>query len=298
MEIAATEPHGNRGNSMIRSVSGVLAAFGLACAGLASLAPAQAADLPAKAPAAAPAVLSPSAWQFRATLYGWATGINGDVGVGRLPTANVDVTFHDILENLTGAFMGNFVASNGQFLFGADLVWSRLKDNVDFNVADGPLSDRLAGVVAKFQQNMTIASGVAGYRIPVGPPELELYGTVGLRYQNIKVKIDTTRNDPRFDRSASATQDWIDPIVGLAMNYRINAKWYIDAAADIGGFSVGSNLTSQGLIAVGYYWTPTISTALGYRALYTDYKNNNANGGSFRYETTIHGPYATLSVHF
>jgi hypothetical protein len=34
----------------------------------------------------------------------------------------------------------------------------------------------------------------------------------------------------------------------------------------------------------------TISTAFGYRALYTDYKNSNARGGSFRYETTIYGP--------
>ena len=278
---------------MSKVVSTACVALGLACS-----VPAAAADLPVAPPVQKPAVLSPSAWQFRATLYGWATAINGDVGVGRLPTANVDVDFHDILENLTGVFMGNFVATNGQFLFGADLIWSRENDSVDFKIADGPLADRSSGIVAKYQQNMTIASGVAGYRIPVGPPELALYGTVGLRYQNLKVKINTYRNDPRFDRSASGTQDWIDPVVGLAMNYRINAKWYIDAAADIGGFGVGSNLTSQGLIAVGYYWTPSISTALGYRALYTDYKNNNANGGSFRYDTTLHGPYATLSIHF
>src|SRR6478736_2164742 len=109
--------------------------------------------------------------------------------------------------------MGNFVATNGQFLFGADLLWSRLSDSVDFKIDNGPLADHTSGVVAKLEQTLAIVNGIAGYRIPVGPPELELYGTVGLRYQKLKVNINTYRNDPRFDRSASASQDWVDPVV-------------------------------------------------------------------------------------
>jgi hypothetical protein len=70
---------------MSKVVSTACVALGLACS-----VPAAAADLPVAPPVQKPAVLSPSAWQFRATLYGWATAINGDVGVGRLPTANVD----------------------------------------------------------------------------------------------------------------------------------------------------------------------------------------------------------------
>ena len=225
-------------------------------------------------------------------------GINGDVGVGRLPTANVDVTFHDILENLTGAFMGNFVASNGQFLFGADLVWSRLKDNVDFNVADGPLSDRLAGVVAKFQQNMTIASGVAGYRIPVGPPELETlwHGRAALPEHQGEDRHHPERSPVRPFRVGDAgldrphrrpgdeLQDQRQVVHRRGSRYR---RLQCRFKPDLAGPDRGRLLLDTDDL-----------TALGYRALYTDYKNSNANGGSFRYETTIHGPYATLSVHF
>src|SRR4051812_4001773 len=114
---------------MSKFLSIMCLALGLSCS-----VPANAADLSTRPAPSAPPVLSPSAWQFRATLYGWATGINGDIGVGRLPPANVDLPFNEIFDHLTGAFMGNFVASNGQFLLGADLVWSRLNQSVDFKI--------------------------------------------------------------------------------------------------------------------------------------------------------------------
>ncbi|MEJ1936484.1 hypothetical protein WDZ92_40345 [Nostoc sp. NIES-2111] len=266
---------------------------------LVAAAGAQAADLPSRAAEPPPSAVAPIwTWRFTFTAYGWATALDGSVGVGRLPAANVDVGFDDILNKLDGAFMGAAFAQNGTFLLGADLIWSKLGDNVSFKIGDGPLADQRNGAVAKLSQTMTIATAIAGYRIPIGPPELEMYGTVGARYQRLSASINTFRDDPRFDRYASRSADWVDPIVGVVINYRINEKWYVNAIGDVGGFSVGSNLTAQGLFAVGYNWTANISTALGYRALYTDYEKNNDRGGSFRYDTTMHGPFATLSFHF
>ena len=55
----------------------------------------------------------------------------------------------------------------------------------------------------------------------------------------------------------------------------------------------GLQLTAQGFLAVGYNWTETISTAIGYRAIYTDYDNDG-----FVYNTTMHGLFTSVAFHF
>ena len=81
------------------------------------------------------------------------------------------------------------------------------------------------------------------------------------------------------------------------MQYRFNEKWFVNALADFGGFGVGADVDTQGLVSVGYNWTPTIATTLGFRALYTDYSSGDGPG-SFRYKTTLYGPFAGFSVMF
>ncbi len=62
---------------------------------------------------------------------------------------------------------------------------------------------------------------------------------------------------------------------------------------DVGGFDVSSRLTAQGFAAIGYRWTPSFSTSLGYRAIYTDYVK-----GGFEYDITQHGVFAGAAYRF
>jgi len=248
------------------------------CSSTASLA-ADLAPMPAEPPP--PAVLG-SEWRFQATLYGWATALNGDIGIGRLPTTDVDLSFWDILQNLDGGIMGSFYASNGQFSLLTDLVYAKISDDVT-----GPFGGEIG-----FEQKQVIASAVAGYRLPIGPPNLDISATAGVRYQHLEAEIDI---QPVFFPGVSRTGSvgWADPIVGLSMHYDITDKWFLNALVDVGGFGVGSDLTAQGFAAVGYRWTKTISSAIGYRALYTDYDKDG-----FRYDTTMHGLYTSIGVSF
>jgi len=263
-------------------------------------APASAADLSTPPPA-------PGGWEFQATLPGWLVGLDGAVGVGRLPSANLNASFGDILPHLEGIFLGGFVARDDTFIFGGDVLWSRLGSSVNFKVnGNGPFANLRSGSPADLRQDMTIANAYAGYRIPIGSPELKLYGTIGLRYQNLTTDINISHQFPGilpiepvgFTLSSQQTVDWVDPVIGLAMHYRFNPKWFLDGQVDIGGFGVGSKLTSQGLAAVGYNWTAALSSSVGFKYLYTDYVQNNSNGGSFRYDTTIYGPYLGLNYTF
>jgi hypothetical protein len=243
---------------------------------------ASAADIAVPAEPSAPIEIA-NDWKFQATLYGWATNLNGEVGVRGLPPADVDISFFDILENLDGAVMGSLYATNGEWMVLTDLIWAKISDEVDV----GPFG----GTVA-FEQRQAIASAIVGYAIPLDVPGLQLSPTVGVRYNRIKVEVDF---DPALlpGFETEGTKNWVDPIVGLAMHYDINDRWFVNALADVGGFGVGSDLTAQGFLTVGYKWTETISTAIGYRAIYTDYDKDG-----FVYDTTQHGVFSSIGFHF
>jgi hypothetical protein len=262
-------------------------------AGLASAAPVFAADLaPPPAPAAPPPVLMPSDWRFEVTLYGWATNLTGNVGVGQFPTSPFFASFGDILDHFQGAFMGAVVARNETFIGGLDVIWSRVGTVVTF---DDP-SRALFGGGANIKLTSAIVTGFGGLRIPIGSPNLQLYGVLGARYFSETASLTLQGPVGAFPISASATKDWVDPIVGLFANYRIDDKWFVNAAADIGG--LGDSATGQGLGAVGYNWTPSISTTLGYRVLYAYERQNNAANGSFRIQQWMYGPFAAIKYSF
>ncbi|ABS67661.1 hypothetical protein Xaut_2419 [Xanthobacter versatilis] len=280
-----------------RRRAGPLAAACCAVLSLAILslaAPARAADL-ATAPAPAATAFSPppeSKWQFSAVLYGWATGINGNLGIRDLPTFPVDASFADILSHFDGAVMGSFLAKKDNWTLFADLFWSQL--SASKSIDDG------RGTQLDLSQRLLIVSGAAGYRLPIGGPGFDLSATAGFRYQRLTA--DTTLSSFGGILSVSETdvKDWLDPVFGLALQYRINEKWFLNALADVGGFGLpsSSKLTSQGLISVGYNWTEAWSTAIGYRALYTDYESVTGPRANFRYETTLHGPFMSIAYHF
>lgn len=291
----------NKAHSGTRKLETKRLATAVMFAGFCFSTPVWAADLAVSQPEPVPLVLPQVGWQFQATAYGWATALTGEAGVGRLPTASLDASFGDILKNLKGAFMGAFIAKNDTLIFGADLIWTRLGADGHFKLGgNGPFAGLRSGTSVSFQQDMTIATAFAGYRIPIGPPNLQLYGTVGVRYQNIDAELDLSHRTvlgTGLQRNFSDSTGWADPLIGFAATYHFNDKWYLNALGDFGATS-SSSITAQGLVSVGYNWTQSFSTALGYRALYTDYENGNDRGGSFRYKTTLHGPFVSMSYNF
>jgi hypothetical protein len=252
-------------------------------AGLAASGAALGADLPSRVePALAPAAPLPS-WAFQATLYGWATALDGDVGLRYRRPIGVNVGFDQILDHLEGVFMGAFQARNDTWMFLGDVVWSKLGAN---------RTNRFGGQL-DYEQTLGLLAGYVGYRVPIGSPDLDVRVLAGARAQRLSADFRHSGVIPALDLSASGSKEWVDPLVGLSATYAFDKHWYVNAIADIGGFGVGSRITSQGFLAVGYKWTETLSTSLGYRALYTDYEKSG-----FVYRTTLHGVFTGLSVHF
>ena len=204
----------------------------------------------------------------------------------------MDVPFSEVLQNLDGALMGAFSAKNGDWTLLADVVWSKLSaDQYVPNIGE-------VGSNFGLSQKLLIASAIAGYRLPVSGENFDLSATAGFRYQRLTIDTDLTFLGAGLTLSDHDVKEWLDPVFGLMLNYHFNQKWFANAYADIGGFGAGSKLTSQTFATVGYNWTDSWSTALGYRALYTDYQDVTALNKNFRYDVWIHGPFMSLAYHF
>ena len=266
----------------------------LTAVGMLTAATASATDLPTKkeTPAPIPEPVLPSTWRFEITGYGWGAGLTGNAGIGGFPTVPFYASLRTVLEHLEGVLMGSIIARNGTFIGGLDLIWTRLEESVTLDNPSSPVH----GAEADIKLGETIVTGFGGVRIPVGPPNLELYGTLGARYLAVHSSVTLTTEVFGFERSASATKNWIDPVVGFAAQYRIDPKWFVNTQADIGGLS--DSATGQALGAVGYNWTPSIATTLGYRVLYAYRKDDNAANGSFRLQQWMYGPFAALKHSF
>ena len=144
-----------------------------------------------------------------------------------------------------------------------------------------------------YTQNQAIVQGLAGYKLPLGIPNLTLSPTVGFRYMYLDAKLGITPTGVPVTLSDGGSAQWIDPTVGLYGHYDITDKRFINALGDVGGFGVGSDLTWQAFGALGYNWTKTLSTSIGYRAIYEDYQD-----GGFVYDVTQQGVFAGLGIHF
>lgn len=255
---------------------------------LAALAAPGAATSGFAADVAAPAYKAPpveEGWSFQATGYAWASGVTGDMSVRYLPPVHTNVTAWDALQDLDGAVMGSLLAKKGDWMFMADLIWTQISDDATFGRNDARVG---------FTQTQITASGLVGYRLPLGLPDnVELSATAGFRYQHLTAELDFTPGLFPVTISREGSEGWIDPTVGLSLHYDVNDKWFVNVIADVGGFGVGSKFTTQGFVSVGYMWTPSISTALGYRVIYTDYENDG-----FVYDITQHGVFTSIAYHF
>lgn len=217
------------------------------------------AGTPALAPAHLESCAPPSAWDFRLSPYGWLTGLDGTTTIGPESIA-VDSSFSDIFEVLDMAAALEFEARHGAWGFLVDGFYAKLSAS-----GSGPL-----GQPAEVEFQQFIGDFNLLYRVQDGPSGfLDLYA--GARFNSLSV--DLTRYPlfgPAVTRSADV--DWLDPLVGLRGQLNLNPQWFLALKGDVGGFDVSSQLTWMAQATLGYQFTETFSTELGYRYLDTDYQ--------------------------
>jgi hypothetical protein len=265
--------------------------------GLLAVAPGFAADLPTKKQAPVPVPAIPSTWRFEVTGYGWASSIAGSTGFGALPTLPYYASFGKVLEHFQGAFMGSVVARNDMFIGGIDFVWARIGGSATLSNPD----NALYGGKTNLTLNEAFVTAFGGVRVPLGVPNLDLYGTVGARNFYSGTKLTVSGPFGLFNGTETVNKDWIMPVAGFAAQYRYDDRWFMNMLADLGGWSDAA--TGQALASVGYNWTQNIATTLGYRVMYNyTHQDTGTNLAfeprSFRYQQWMYGPFAGFKYSF
>ncbi len=232
-------------------------------------------------------------WEFMIAPYIWAVQINSKVTVKGF-SAEQTTYFSDIVNNLNAAFLGHAEATKGgKWGFFTDVIYLKVKGDGDFQGVRRP------GLTPPPTRDLTltteavIVEGGAFYRLlncPIaGKPGQAITVDVlgGARYWYVSADLDTTSPVHPSDNDS-----WVDPFIGARAQFDLTKKLWFNVRGDIGGFSVGSQFSWNGLAGFGYRFTPAITGMLGYRAMYIDYRKSSA---SAKYEETFYGPIAGVS---
>jgi len=225
-------------------------------------------------------------WHFQLAPYGWLAGQNGQVAtLPGLPPADIDVNFYDdILGNINGALMLVGEARKGCYGIAMDIAYT----NIEFDTSTpGPFFSSIASTTESW-----IVSAAGFYRL-AEKDQAFLDAMGGIRYWSIDSELALNAGLVSA-RAISNKEDWIDPIIGLKGFMPIGASnFYISGAFLIGGFGAGSDFMWDANANLGYQWTETFSTTVGYRYLDVDYEED-----TFLYDVAQDGLVLGLSWRF
>jgi hypothetical protein len=225
-------------------------------------------------------------WEFLIEPYLMFPNMNGTVGLGVLPEAEVDASIADIFDRLQSGFMLYAEAQNGTWAVSSDFLFMSLKqDAVPTRlIQSGSVSlDETAWELAGLRKLLPwLEGGIAG------------------RLVSLNAELDIVRNlvgGGTTAESRGITQTWVDPVIVVRMKLPDSEKWLLQLRGDIGGFGIGSDLTWQVQAYGGYRFSHLLQVSAGYRILDIDYEAG-AEQERFMYDVNTFGPVARLGFNF
>jgi hypothetical protein len=225
-------------------------------------------------------------WHFQLGTYAWLSGQKGTLATQPgLPAADVDIDFYDdIAGNINSAFSLIGEVRKGRLGVVADVNYSDIEDD---EATPGPLFSALTS------RTKTWIASMAGFYRLIEQDRAFLDGMAGLRYWSVDSSL-TFGAGIMPAREISNREDWVDPIIGLKGLMPLGgSNFSVSGALAVGGFGVGSDFMWDALINLGYQWTVTFSTTVGYRYLDVDYDHDG-----FLYDVSQDGPVLGLSWRF
>jgi opacity protein-like surface antigen len=231
-------------------------------------------------------------WQVELTPYLFAAGLYGSTGTQGV-TADVNMGFDDIVENLQAGLMGTLEVRRGR--------WGMILDGLYFELGgqsasswQGPAGIGSATGELDVTTTMQMYQLSAAYRVS---DKLPTDLIAAARYTQIDAGMNLSATTggvlPGGTRSLSASQSWWDPVIGVRVAVPFAQRWSVMLYGDVGGFNVGSNLTYQGIAGVNWQFSEHVSAKLGYRYIYQDYENDG-----FIWDMVARGPYLGVGIRF
>ena len=233
-------------------------------------------------------------WSFRLSIYGWLESLDGTTGVLGVES-DISVDFKDVLKHLNLGIMGALEVRYRRWGFTADMIYADVAGSAA--TPFGIFFDEI-----DFEEKMFLGTFHISYRLlDQADFKFDLFAGARVNWQELSLTFKGgALNLPLAvppivvaDRSISADQTWVDPIIGARLQRRIFGPCFARLNGDVGGFGVASDLTWQVTAVLGIEVSRSFSTGLGYRALGTDYTNDG-----FKYDVVGHGPVLGAEFRF
>ena len=249
-------------------------------------------------------------WEIKVGPALWGAGITGDIGVGTMD-AELGITFSDVLDNLNIALQGRVDATKGPWRVYADGMYAELEADQaispgtvgPFSIGPNTFGPFTPTARFDFTQDIIIAEVGAAYHLgewplssanPSGPgaKSVALEVLAGARYTDYETEVD-------FKNGTTVTvdEDWIDPFVGVDLDFTLSPTWNLLMHLDVGGFGVGSDFTYNAVGGLGYTWTEKKRAFVGFRAMYQDYEDGTG-ANRFKWDATTYGLLAGMEFQF
>lgn len=232
-------------------------------------------------------------WALQVSPYMWATGMNGKISpFRRLPTIDVHKSFADVMDDLDFGGFVNIWGRYERFVISADIMYVSTSSSHVFGSLPHlpPPLPPIPSVTASVASKQFMATLMGGYRV-VDMPSFSLDALGGVRFWHIAN--DVTLSAGGLTGTYGDSFGWADPVVGARAFLRLDEKWSLQAQADIGGFSAGSDLTWSALATVNYAFTDHFSVSAGYKVLDVDYRRHG-----HVFDTRLSGPVIGLTYRF
>jgi hypothetical protein len=229
--------------------------------------------------AAAP--LHAEEWKHELAPYLWGSAMEGTTGIGGV-TADVDLSFSDILDNLEMGFMGMYRGTRDRFSITADTIFMGLgatqRSRNDLAKAD-------------IDVDQFVLAAAAGYALT---EKFVVLG--GLRYMDLSAEVEVT--GPLGNTADAETDEsWVDPYLGAQYTIPLSEAWSLNVYGDIGGFGIGSDFAWQGLVTLRWQLTERTGAVAAYRYMDVDYESGSGSG-RFLFDMSFSGPALGLVFTF
>lgn len=233
----------------------------------------------------ADALAQGASWEHTLAVYMVGAALDGKAGV-RDVTADVDVSFSDILDNLDAGFMFAYRGERGPWSVVLDFSFMELEGEGD---GLGPAG----GTRGRVETDQYIVQLDVGHALS---ERLSAYG--GVRYTELDLEVEVAGGGPLgATLLRSGSENWADPVIGLRYAAPIGERWLLVAKGDVGGFGVASDFTWAATAFASYSISRQASLLLGYRHIYVDYEDGSGDR-RFAWEVTTAGPSAGFAWRF
>jgi len=224
--------------------------------------------------------MAQDSWQHRLSPYMWFAGIKGDAGtLPPLPAAPIELSASDALSDLDAGYMIMLDSRKGRHGFFMDLMYTDVQ--TDSVLVPSPINLNMRSISKTtiftlayqyewYRKDQTVVDVMAGVRYWNLDSQLQFSGGLGIL----------------AGQTVSNTESWIDPAIGIKGRAPLGgSRFYFEGGAGVGGFGVGSDLFYDLSVNLGYQWTKSIGTAIGYRLFYVDYEKDDG----YLYDVTQQG---------